>query len=297
MIWVVGFKGMLGSEIYTLLQSHNMSVLGTDIEVDISNKTVLQEFVKNKQIEYIINCAAYTDVEGAEIEEDKAFLINKEGPKNLAEISKGLGATLIHFSTDFVFSGKGEVEYTEDSLTDPLNIYGKSKLAGDLEVQASCSMYFIFRISWLFGKYGRNFVYTILNLASKKSEISVVDDQTGSPTFAKDLAEVIYHIITSGSTSYGLYHYSNREKTDWFEYANTIFQQSLQLRLLPRYLFAYTKINPITTSEYKCLAKRPSNSYLCTDKFTSTFQKEIRSWHIALYEFLVHLNTLKERKS
>ncbi len=204
-ILVTGAHGQLGKCIQDLAKEHSkLNFIFTDYEdLDITKPEGVNEFFKNQIFDYCINCAAYTAVDKAEVEKDKAFLVNAEAAKYLAESCKEHGATLIHVSTDFVFDGEKGEPYTEEDKPNPINIYGASKLKGEQYVQNILEKHFIIRTSWVYSEYGHNFVKTMLRLAEERNEISVVNDQIGSPTYAGDLAKVIFTIILKEKTEYG----------------------------------------------------------------------------------------------
>jgi dTDP-4-dehydrorhamnose reductase len=289
MVLLTGSKGMLGTEIEILLRIYKLPFCATDKEVDISDNNAVEAFCKEKKFDWIINCAAYTAVDSAEQNYESAAKANMLGPKHLALAAKKLDCNLIHISTDYVFDGTNTSDYIECDSCDPKTVYGRTKLAGEAAIIDNHQKYFIFRTSWLYGKYGNNFVYTILRLLMEKSTIKVVDDQTGSPTYAKDLANAILQIVLKNSNSYGVYHYSNRGRTDWYEFALAIYKLAIQHKVIPRHLQVFAQIDPITSSEYKALAKRPQNSYLSTKKFESIFQLSIPNWKESLERFLLEV--------
>ena len=271
-VLVTGANGQLGKSIKRISSNFKeLKFVFTDVdELDITNsKEVNTHFASNK-IEYCINCAAYTAVDKAEEEFDKAFLINATAVKNLAEACKTSGTVLIHVSTDFVFDGTKSTPYTEEDTPNPISVYGKSKLQGEEYVQEICERHFIVRTSWLYSEYGNNFVKTMLRLAETRKQISVVNDQIGSPTYAGDLAEFILKIISSESTAYGLYHYSNLGEISWYDFAVEIFRQHKKDVL----------VVPISTSVYPTAAKRPKYSILDLCKTKATFCVDLLFWKL-----------------
>ncbi|WP_339916188.1 dTDP-4-dehydrorhamnose reductase [Yeosuana marina] len=270
-ILVTGGNGQLASCIkYVEKQYDDLNVIYTDyLELDICDLKQVQVFFKaNKQIDYCINCAAYTAVDKAETEIDKAFEINATGAKNLALACNEFGVVLIHISTDFVFDGEKVEPYIETDVTNPISVYGASKLQGEVGAQQVLKEYFIIRTSWLYSEYGQNFMKTMLRLAETRDEISIVSDQIGTPTYAVDLAEVIVHIIVVKSKEYGIYHYSNIGETSWYDFAKTIFEETK----------TKIKVNPIKTEEYPTLADRPIYSVLSKSKIERTFNIAIPDW-------------------
>ncbi len=282
MIWLIGNKGMLGTDVEILLKNEGMDYIATDQEIDITNVEELQKFAQSKPITWIVNCAAYTAVDKAEDEPECAFKINAEGPQNIAAIAKQIGAKLIHISTDYVFDGTKEDAYTETDIANPLGVYGASKLLGEDNIKKSLNDYFILRTAWLYGRNGNNFVYTMLRLFKEKDEIRVVGDQFGTPTYAPDLAQVILKIMQINSMAYGTYHYTNEGKTTWFDFACQIYNTSKQQGLLTK----DTALLKITTDQYPTKAKRPQNSYLSKAKLQKTFNIDVRPWQNGLNDFL-----------
>ena len=278
MIWLIGNKGMLGSEVELLLKGR--SYTASDKEIDITNIDVLKNFVKDKNIEWIINCSSYTAVDKAEEEIEQAFAINSMGVFNLAEIAYRNGIKLIHISTDYVFDGEIETKYHENSTPNPINVYGDSKLEGEKNIRRILTEFYIIRTAWLYGKNGNNFVNTMLRLFKEKDSINVVNDQFGSPTYTKDLAGVIIDIIDT-NYEYGIYHYTNEGKITWYEFAKEICNLAN----------ADIIINPITTNEYPTKAKRPKNSYLSKDKIKQYVR--IKDWKESLENYIKEVKIKK----
>jgi len=204
MIWLIGNKGMLGTEVESLLIKYRLPYVATDREIDITDCRALRQFSEDKQLYWIINCAAYTAVDKAENEPDLAFKLNADGPLNIARIAGEKQAKLIHISTDYVFDGTKEGAYVEKDSPNPISVYGGSKYEGEKNIQKSLNEYFILRSAWLYGKHGNNFVHTMLRFFREKVEIRVVGDQWGSPTYAPDLAEAILGIVMMNSEAYGI---------------------------------------------------------------------------------------------
>lgn len=286
-IWLVGNKGMLGSQIQKELETENLLFFATDKEIDITDIKNLDNYIKDKgdEINVIINCSAYTAVDKAETEKDKAFLINEKGVENLSIISNKIGATLIHFSTDYVFSSNYNTPIKEDCKPNPESIYGLSKLKGEEVIKELLEKYFIFRISWLYGIYGNNFVKTIVRLLKEKEEINVVNDQIGSPTYSKVLSENIVNLVKNiisndnkkieNKIKFGIYHYSDDGILSWFNFAEKIMEFTLKFGIINEKKL----INPIKTSEYQTPAKRPSYSV-----FDKTKIKEILGFNICKWD-------------
>ena len=240
--------------------------------LDITNKQQLESYFSNNELDYCINCAAYTAVDLAEGHSDLAYAVNSEGPKNLAEVCNKHQVKLLHISTDFVFDGKKQTPYMETDIPNPLGIYGASKWQGERNIQEAMETYFIIRTSWLYSEYGNNFMNTMLKLSETRDEISVVSDQIGSPTYAGDLAGVLVKIVLSSSTNYGVYHYSNSGAISWYDFAVEIFKQSGKT----------IEVKPIKTEDYPTKAKRPKYSVLEKSKLISVFDTLIPYWRDSL---------------
>ncbi|WP_066222849.1 dTDP-4-dehydrorhamnose reductase [Formosa haliotis] len=245
----------------------------TDSEdLDISNASAVNAFFENNQIDWCINCAAYTAVDKAESENDIARLINAEGAKNLAIACQNNGVKLIQISTDFVFEGNTSTAYSEGDKADSKSVYGKTKLEGENEIAKYLIAHFILRTSWLYSEHANNFMKTMLRLAESRTELSVVADQIGTPTYATDLASVILKIIKEDSSQYGLYHYSNEGVASWYDFAHAIFEIS----------DTTIKVFPIKTEAYPTPAARPQFSVLDKSKIKNTFNIEIPHWRDSL---------------
>jgi dTDP-4-dehydrorhamnose reductase len=279
-ILVTGGNGQLASCIKDVEKQYDdLNVIYTDhLELDICNLNQIQTFFKsNPQIDYCINCAAYTAVDKAETEAEKAFEINATGAKNLAQVCNDHDAILIHVSTDFVFDGEKNEPYTETDVANPISVYGASKLQGEVEIQQALKEYFIIRTSWLYSEYGNNFMKTMLRLAETRDGISVVSDQIGTPTYAGDLAEIIIQIINIKTEKYGIYHYSNEGVASWYEFAKEIFKLTENK----------IKVNPIPSIEYLTPAKRPKYSVLDKKKIIDVFKIDIPFWRESLKKVIL----------
>lgn len=248
----------------------------TSEEMDISNKCQVHQLFAAKEIDYCINCAAYTKVEDAEDENELAFKINAEGVKNLAEVCKTSGTVLIHFSTDYVFDGTSTKPYSETDKTNPINVYGASKLKGEAYIQQNLNKYFIFRTSWLYSEFGHNFLNTILKKAKEKATLNITDSQIGTPTNANDLAAFVMQIIADEDKDFGLYHYSNLGEATWFDFAEAILEIS------------GSKDGVILnkTGFYKTRAKRPEYSVLDKTKLEKTFNRPLLNWKESLQKLI-----------
>ena len=279
-ILVTGGNGQLASCIKDVEKEYDdLNIIYTDhLELDICELNQIQTFFKsNPQIDYCINCAAYTAVDKAETESEKAFEINAIGAKNLAQVCNDHDAILIHVSTDFVFDGEKNEPYTETDVANPISVYGASKLQGEVEIQQALKEYFIIRTSWLYSEYGNNFMKTMLRLAETRDGISVVSDQIGTPTYAGDLAEIIIQIINTKTEKYGIYHYSNEGVASWFEFAKEIFKLAKNK----------IKVNPIPSIEYLTPAKRPKYSVLDKKKIIDVFKIDIPFWRDSLKKVIL----------
>jgi len=270
-VLVTGGKGQLASCIKDIdKQYEDLNFIYTDYqELDICDLKQVDSFFKsNSKIHYCINCAAYTAVDKAETESEKAFEINAIGAKNLAIACNKFDTILIQVSTDFVFDGEKNEPYTETDIAKPISVYGASKLKGEVEIKQTLETYFIIRTSWLYSEHGNNFMKTMLRLAETQDEISVVSDQIGTPTYAGDLAAVILNIINSSNKNFGLYHYSNEGVASWHDFAKAIFEES-NIEI---------KLNPIKTEAYPTPAKRPFFSVMDKAKIKSDLNIKIPHW-------------------
>ena len=275
-ILVTGANGQLGQCLQKISsQFEEFEFIFTDSEtLDITNKEEVNDFFWQNAPDFCINAAAYTAVDLAETDIEKAFLVNADGTENLAEACAENNAQFIHVSTDYVFDGENNLAYTEEDFTNPLGVYGASKLAGDelaLEVNP-CSV--ILRTSWVYSEFGKNFVKTMLNLFATKEELSIVADQFGQPTNANDLAEAIMKIIKSEKITPGIFNFSNLGRISWFDFAEKIAELSE----------AKIKLNAIETSQYPTPAKRPKNSVLDLDKISKTYAIQLKPWEESLEE-------------
>lgn len=242
-------------------------------ELDITNLSQVKDVISNIKPDIIINCAAYTNVDDCEKNFNGAFKVNALGTRNLAIVAEAIGSKLIHISTDYVFDGEGTSPYKEYDRVNPKSVYGKTKALGEDYVREFCSRYFIMRTSWLYGKFGKNFVYTIGNLGEKNNSIKVVDDQVGNPTNCEDLA---YHILKLILTEeYGIYHCTGKGICSWYDFAVEIIKLK----------GCDCKVNPCTTEEFPRVAKRPSYSALSNLMLECTIGDTMRDWKEALKSF------------
>ena len=285
-ILISGKNGQLGRELQDAVSSNqNFKFIFFDKEeLDILNETSLQNIFQKYTPSFFINCAAYTAVDKAESEKEKAYLINAKAVENIAKQCHQHKTKLIHISTDYVFDGKGTQPYKEEDVTDPVNYYGYTKLEGERLALENNSDTIIIRTSWVYSKYGNNFVKTMLRLMNERKEINVVNDQLGSPTFAKDLSRAIAQIVnnqqsTVNSQQSGVYNFSNEGIISWFDFAVAI-KEIKQLNCI---------VNPISTSAYPTPAKRPSYSAFDKTKIANAFNIHLKDWKKSLQECLVNL--------
>lgn len=281
-ILVTGANGQLGTEIRGFLNSYpHFNFIFTDFqELDITNAESVEKALDALKPAFLLNCAAYTAVDKAEQEETQANLLNAIAPKILADACKEYGTKLIHVSTDYVFDGKANTPYNEDSSVNPQSIYGKTKLIGEQNVLES-GVGMIIRTSWLYSTYGNNFVKTILKHGAVKPELGVVFDQTGTPTWAHDLAKAILQIVDSGTENFKpeIFHYSNEGVCSWFDFAHEIVSLSK----------LNSKVKPIETKDYPTLAARPQYSVMNKQKIRNLYNVETPYWRESLIECLKQL--------
>lgn len=274
-ILVTGGNGQLGCSLrLASAESHHRFVFTDVEELDITSAAAIDAFFEREKVDVVVNCAAYTAVDLAEDNESQADAINHKAVALLAEACKRYDATLIHISTDYVFSGEADEPYAEESATAPINAYGRTKLAGERAVVASGCKSIILRTAWLYSEFGRNFFKTMQSLTSTRPEIKVVADQIGTPTYAGDLAAAIAHIIESNQLDKcGIYHYTNEGVCSWYDFACEIARLSGNNEC---------EVKPCTTADYPTRAQRPRYSVLNKNKFTTTFGIVIPDWKDSL---------------
>lgn len=282
MIWLIGNKGMLGSELSGIFIRERIEFVGTDREVDIRGLDTLRTYTEYKKIDWIINCSAYTAVDKAEEEEDFARSINATGAGNIATVAQELGAKMIHISTDYVFKGDETRPYLESDPVDPQGAYGRTKAEGEALVQANCTKHFIIRTAWLYGKHGPNFVTTMLRLMKEKASISVVSDQRGTPTLAYDLASAIHAVVAANANKFGIYHFTNAGETSWHGFASEIQRCSRELGILDH----NCEVLPITSDKYPSKVKRPAWSVLSKEKIQNELGIIPPEWKASLQSYL-----------
>ena len=308
MIWLIGCKGMLGSEVAKQLDENKLPWVGTDKEVDITNPQALEDFVnkietaayfpselpkQDRKINWIINCSAYTNVDKAEEEPELAEKLNAAGPLNIARTARSIGAKLIHISTDYVFGGNGTQPYTEEIPKQPLGVYGKTKSAGEDAIMKEMNTYYIIRTAWLYGYDGKNFVYTMTKAMSSHESVRVVNDQKGTPTFAPDLANVILRIIDkndnaksffgkNSAPAYGIYHFTDAGQISWYDFALEIYKLGRKFGRITQ----ECKVESCTTDEYGANVQRPAWSVLDKSKISKALKIKIPEWQNSLEKFM-----------
>ncbi|WP_409200111.1 dTDP-4-dehydrorhamnose reductase [Methanobrevibacter sp. DSM 116169] len=272
-ILITGADGMLGTDLQEVLKDEE--IIATDVDVlDITDKKATFDFVDDHKPDIIINSAAYTDVDGCEENKDLAFKINSEGPKILALACKEFDIPLVHISTDYVFNGDNDKPWKETDVPNPISVYGETKLEAEVAIQEILDKFFILRTAWLYGVHGNCFPKTMLELSQNHDEISVVDDQVGSPTFTLDLATAISKLIKTDF--YGLYHLTNSEYCSWYDFTKLIFKLSN----------IDTKVKAVTTEEFPRPAPRPKYSVLANNLWKENGFEPLRSYKEAIEEYL-----------
>lgn len=292
-ILITGGKGQLANEIKDILETGKAEIGAIEIkdanakfvdvdELDITNLDAVRSFVNEFKADVVINCAAFTNVDGCEVNMDAAFKVNALGARNLAIATEEIGAKLVHVSTDYVFSGVGNIPFKEFDKTEPKSAYGTTKLLGENYVREFSSKYYIVRTAWLYGYNGNNFVYTMIKLAKNNDSIKVVNDQKGNPTNANDLAYHILKLITTDE--YGVYHCTGEGECSWYDFAKKIIELSGEDCI----------VNPCTSEEFakaatKQVANRPEYSSLDNMMLRCTVGNEMRNWEIAIEEFMKNI--------
>ncbi|MDN5576074.1 MAG: dTDP-4-dehydrorhamnose reductase [Pediococcus sp.] len=274
-ILITGANGQLGTELRTLLDAKGISYTATDSkELDITNAEGVNAYFQEHKPELVFHCAAYTAVDAAEEEPGKSIdeLVNVTGMQNIATAVESVGATLVYISTDYVFDGQNDGMYEEMDKQNPQNEYGRTKSLGEKAVRDTMSKYYIIRTSWVFGKYGKNFVYTMLNLSKTHDVLTVVDDQVGRPTWTYTLAQFMLYAVEN-KIAYGTYNLSNDNQANWFEFATEILKDTK------------TEVEPVSSAEYPQKAHRPEHSVLSLEKTKATGFK-IPTWQEALKQMM-----------
>ncbi|MDP2689763.1 MAG: dTDP-4-dehydrorhamnose reductase [Deltaproteobacteria bacterium] len=289
-ILLTGSGGQLGSGLKPMLEAAGHAVAAPrSKELDIIDREMVFGAVTRLRPDIIINCAAYTLVDLAEKEREEAEALNRTGPANIAAAAADAGAKLIHISTDFVFDGRKPLPYTEEDATNPLGVYGETKLAGEEEIRRSIEGHMIVRTSWLYGIEGQNFVKTILRLAGERELVRVVYDQAGTPTWAADLAGALVDMarsIEQGGAQWGLYHYSNEGVASWYDFAVAVVEEAVAAG----FALKCKRVEPILTAEYPTPARRPAYSVLDKAKIKKTFNMTIPHWRVSLRGMIKELS-------
>ncbi len=277
---ITGAEGQVGRELVNRLPPANVLAVNRN-QLDITHFQAVNQIISHYQPDFIINAAAYTAVDKAESEPDWAYAVNSTGVSHLAQAAQSMGACLLHISTDYVFDGKGDTPHHEEDPVAPQNVYGQSKLDGE-RAAILCSRHIILRTAWVFGKYGHNFVKTMLRLGTMHKNLNVVADQYGAPTYAGDIANALIcitqQIYQGKSNAFGVYHFSGYPYVSWYEFAQAIFQAAQQQGLLEQ----MPMVQAISTQAYPTPAKRPTNSRLALDKIQTTFGIAPSNWQHAL---------------
>lgn len=277
-VLVTGANGQLGQAIQSIVENYPSIdfVFCSSDDLDITNLANCEAVFEKHKPQFCINAAAYTAVDKAESEHQKAHLINVIGSKNIAEVCKKHDIVLLHISTDFVFDGTSKLPYTEEAVPNPTGVYGQTKLDGEIAIQNTWNKHFIIRTSWVYSQFAANFMKTMIRLGNEKDELSVVSDQIGTPTNAVDLAETLIHIIQYCQTEpvevFGIYNFSNEGQCSWFDFAHEIFTLN----------HIDVHLKPIPTAAYPTPAIRPKYSVLDKTKITTTFGIQIKTWEESL---------------
>ena len=275
MILLTGANGQLGKEFQKLFDDLDLEYIGTDYkDLDITKQDDIRNFIKGKSIDYIINCAAYNNVDKAEEEAEKCFALNSIAPKDLALISKEIGAVYVTYSTDFVFDGDKKTPYTEKDLINPLCLYAKSKAEGEKKVLDTYEKSFVIRTSWIFGMGNNNFVKQVINWSKNRDELNIVDDQVSAPTYSKDLAEYSWKLIKSNK--FGLYHLSSGGIASKYDQAKYVLKS----------IGWNGKLEKAKTADYNLPAKRAVYSKLSNEKAEKVIGKEMPHWKEAIDRFI-----------
>jgi len=299
-ILLTGKTGQLGFELNRLLQSLGKVIAPERNELDLRDPEKIRQILRNANPQLIVNAAAYTGVDAAEADEASALAVNAEAPRLLAEEAKKLGSMLVHFSTDYVFDGSKKTPYVEIDPPNPLNAYGRTKLAGEQAIRNSGVDHLIFRTSWVYATHGRNFLLTILRLATEREELKIVADQVGAPTCALDLAEATARILAgmiiddqsqfASPGTGGTYHITAAGQTSWYEFAKAILEEARRAPQDLPWLASATKgrpliarrVLPISTEEFRSPTRRPAYSVLSNSRLVQTFGVTLPDWRTQL---------------
>lgn len=281
-VLITGAKGQLGCCLKEASKNYpDIDFSFTDREIlDITIPNAVTTFFEENTFDFCINAAAYTHVDKAESDQKQAFLVNAEGVKNLSLACQKHNVTLLHVSTDYVFEGNKQVPYNETDKTSPINVYGASKLKGEEYIKKICHQYFIFRTSWLYSQYGHNFLNSILKLSKEKDTLTITTEQTGSPTNANELADVLVKCIHLDTKEYGIYHFSNDGEATWYDFAKAIIEYSGLSKV----------VHVVKTDYYPTFAKRPTYSILETSKIKNALKLKILPWKESLKILINNFN-------
>jgi len=301
-ILLTGKTGQLGSELNRLLPKLGEVIAPERNDLDLHDPETIRQVMRNANPQLVVNAAAYTAVDAAETDETTALAVNAEAPRLLAQEAKKIGAMFVHFSTDYVFDGSTKAPYEETDPTNPINVYGKTKLAGEEAIRNSGAAHLIFRTSWVYATRGRNFLLTILRLATEREELKIVADQVGAPTCAVDLAEATTRILTgmiagdqrqsSFPEASGTYHMTAAGQTTWYEFANAILEEARRAPQNLPWLASATKgrplivrrVVPISTEEFPLPARRPAYSVLSNARLKQVFGVTLPGWRTQLHQ-------------
>lgn len=288
-VLITGAKGQVGSEICQLARSELINMIATGKEeLDITDSSAVISFFHECKPDIVINASAYTAVDKAEDDSERAYAINHQGASNLASACTEYHIPLLHISTDYVFNGEAASNYKEDDEVSPLGIYGDSKLQAENTIQEIMKKFIILRVAWVFGIHGNNFVKTMIRLANTHNTVKVVNDQFGGPTPAREIARVLLALVKqyqqTNTLDWGIYHYCGQPKVSWFEFADTIFTIAKEKELI-----SAVNLLPITTEEFPTRVTRPANSMLDCDKIKNTYNIEPADWKHSLSEMLDEL--------
>ena len=278
-VFVTGVKGQLGYDVMNELEKQGLEGIGVDIdEMDITDADQVNKVIKEAAPDAVIHCAAYTAVDAAEDNEEICRKVNAQGTENIAKVCEELDIKMMYISTDYVFNGQGERPWEPDDEREPLNVYGQTKYEGELAIEEHVKKFFTVRIAWVFGVNGKNFIKTMLNLGKTHDHLTVVNDQTGSPTYTYDLAKLLVDMIQTDK--YGRYHATNEGLCTWYEFACEIFKQAGM----------DVSVAPVSSDEYPAKAKRPSNSRMDKSKLTANGFQPLPTWQDALSRYLKEID-------
>ena len=278
-VFVTGVKGQLGYDVMNELEKQGLEGIGVDIdEMDITDADQVNKLIKEAAPDAVIHCAAYTAVDAAEDNEEICRKVNAQGTENIAKVCEELDIKMMYISTDYVFNGQGERPWEPDDEREPLNVYGQTKYEGELAIEEHVKKFFTVRIAWVFGVNGKNFIKTMLNLGKTHDHLTVVNDQTGSPTYTYDLARLLVDMIQTDK--YGRYHATNEGLCTWYEFACEIFKQAGM----------DVSVAPVSSDEYPAKAKRPSNSRMDKSKLTANGFQPLPTWQDALSRYLKEID-------